>query len=164
MSMSALLRPGMRGYWIPLLAGLALVGCTFFPWIRIGGVDLPGFPDVLALWIIGLGVLSTTLATLSLLTRRNSRHPLFIIGLAALAIMFLSWRIMPRAVNNRALTRAQALAIVDQTAPLAPPKALIGSGIYIGLVAACAIVAFGFTIVVRRVVQPYVVVDVDDDA
>lgn len=164
MNATGMLRPGMRAYLIPLVAGLALIACTFLPWITIGGVVLTGFPDVMALWIIGLGALSAALATLSLITRRNSRHPLFIIGLAALAIMFLSWRIMPRAVDNRALTRAQALAIVDQSSPKIPPNALVGSGIYVGLGAAATIVAFGFTIVVKRIARPYTTVDSDDDA
>jgi hypothetical protein len=154
----------MRGYLIPLVAGVALVGCTFLPWILIDDVVLTGFPDVLALWIIGLGALSAILATLSLITRRNSRHPLFIVGLAALGIMFLSWRIMPQAIDKRSLTRAQALAIVQQTNPLSPPHAVVGSGIYLGVVAASAIVGFGLTIVVRRVARPYAVADVDDDA
>ena len=165
MSVGTLLRPGMRGYLIPLLAGLTLIGCTFLPWIRIGDVALTGFPDVLALWVLGLGALSAILATLSLVTRRNSRHPLFVIGLAALAILFLSWRIMPRSVDNRARTRAQAIAIVDHTAAFSPPRALPGSGLYVGLAAAAAIVGFGLTIVVKRVgQQPYAVAEKDDDA
>jgi hypothetical protein len=163
MTVQGMFRPGMRAYLIPLVAGVALVACTFLPWIVIDGVALPGFPDVLALWTIGLGVLSVALATLSLVTRKNSRHPLFVIGLAALGIMILSWLIMPRAVDRRALTRAQALAIVENTDPLMPPHALVGSGIYVGLLASFAIVAFGFTIVIKRVPQPYAVADLNDD-
>jgi len=164
MSLRGMLRPGMRGYLIPLAAGVTLVGSTFLPWITIGDVVLRGFPDVLALWVIGLGALAAVLSTLSLITRRNSRHPLFVVGLAALGLMFLSWRIMPRSVAHRARTHAQAIAIVDQTTPSTPPNALVGSGIYLGLAAASVIVAFGLTIVVRRAAQPYVVPDADDDA
>jgi hypothetical protein len=43
------------------------------------------------------------------------------------------------------------------------PVALAGSGIYLGLAAAAVLVAFGFTIVVRRVATPYAVEEVDDD-
>ena len=39
---------------------------AFLPWVVVDGVALPGFPDVLALWIVGLGVLAAALATLSL--------------------------------------------------------------------------------------------------
>ena len=66
-----------------------------------------------ALWILGLGALAAVLATLSLITRKNSRHPLLVVGLAALGIMYLSLRIMPRLAGERALTVAQAFAIVE---------------------------------------------------
>jgi len=41
--------------------------------------------------------------------------------------------------------------------------ALVGSGIYLGVVSAAIVVGFGLTIVVRRVATPYVVVEADDD-
>jgi hypothetical protein len=123
---------------------------------------LSGFPDVSGLWIIGLGVLAAVLATLSLITRKNSRHPLLLIGLIALGILFLSSRLMPRIVADRALTRSQALAIVDNLPPGAAPPAIVGNGIYIGMVAACALVAFGLTIVLKRAARPYAV-EPDDD-
>ena len=100
-------RPAMRGYFIPLAAGLLLTASTFLPWVVIGDTALSGMPDVPALWVAGLGALAAVLAALSLITRRNSRHPLLVIGLVALGIMFLSWRIMPR-VRRR--TRAHAHA------------------------------------------------------
>ena len=163
MSLRAMFRPGMRAYLIPLVGGLTLVVSAFLPWIVIDEVVLTGFPDVLALWVIGLGALAATLAALSMITRKNSRHPLFLIGLASLGIMFLSWRIMPGSIDRRVLSRARAIAIVENTDPITPPPALVGSGIYVGLAAAAAIVAFGFTIVVRRVARPYTVADPNDD-
>ena len=69
--------------------------------------------------------------------------------------MFLSWQLMPRIVADRALTRSQALAIVENTPIGATPLTTVGQGIYLGLVAACAIVGFGLTIVLKRVAQPY---------
>ncbi len=156
-------RPGMRGYIVPLVAGLLLVLSAFLPWVRVGDVSLAGVPDTNALWIVVLGVTATALALLSLVTRRNSRHPLLLVGLLSLGLMFLSWRLMPRAVAERALMRSQALAIVEDT-PLGPaPSAIVGIGIYLGLAAASAIVGFGLTIVVKRVSQPWVPVDPDDD-
>lgn len=163
MSVRAMFRPGMRAYLIPLVGGLALVVSAFLPWIVIDEVALTGFPDVLALWVMGLGALAATLAALSMITRKNSRHPLFLIGLASLGIMFLSWRIMPGSIDRRVLSRAQAIAIVQNTDPITPPHALVGSGIYLGLLAAAVIVAFGFTIVVKRAVRPYAVADPNDD-
>jgi len=156
-------RPGMRAYIIPLIAGIALTISAFLPWVTVGDTRLTGFPDMPALWIIGLGALAAILATLSLITRRNSRHPLLLVGLVALGIMFLSWRLMPPAVADRALTHTQALAIVENTPTATAPVTFVGSGIYIGLVAAVAIVGFGLTIVVKRVSTAYVVPDPDDD-
>jgi hypothetical protein len=160
--MRGILRPGMRAYFVPLAAGVLLTVSAFLPWVVVGEVRLSGFPDVSGLWIIGLGVLAAVLATLSLITRKNSRHPLLLIGLIALGILFLSSRLMPRIVADRALTRSQALAIVDNLPPGAAPPAIVGNGIYIGMVAACALVAFGLTIVLKRAARPYAV-EPDDD-
>ena len=156
-------RPGMRAYIVPLAAGAGLTASAFLPWVVVGEVEMRGVPDVAALWIAGLGALAAVLATLSLITRKNSRHPLLLIGLIALGIMFLSWRIMPRTAGERASTIAQAYAIVEDTPVGAPPVTVVGIGIYLGMVASLALVAFGLTIVIKRASQPYVVVESDDD-
>ena len=161
--LGGMFRPGMRAYFIPLLAGVALTFSAFLPWVIVGDVSLEGIPDVAALWIAGLGVLAAVLATLSLITRKNSRHPLLLIGLVSLGITFLSWRIMPRAAGERALTVAQAFAIVENRPMGAAPAALVGSGLYLGLAASGVLVGFGLTIVIKRAAQPYVVVEPDDD-
>jgi hypothetical protein len=163
MTLRAMFRPGMRAYIVPLVAGLALVISAFLPWVIVGGISLRGFPDTLALWTLGLGGSAALLATLSLITRKNSRHPLLLVGLIALGIMFLSWRILPKTVADRALTRSQAMAIVEDRPLGEVPAALVGSGIYLGLVASTVIVGFGLTIVVKRASITYVVVDPDDD-
>jgi hypothetical protein len=153
----------MRGYFIPLTAGLLLAASTMLPWVIIGDTTLRGLPAVPAMWVAGLGALAAVLAVLSIITRRNSRHPLLVIGLAALGIMILSWRIMPRTAGERALTLRQAFAIVENTPPGEAPTALAGSGIYLGLAASAVIVAFGLTIVVKRASQTYAVTSPDDD-
>ena len=156
-------RPGMRAYLVPLVAGVALTTSAFLPWVVVGGVALRGVPDVPALWVAGLGVVAAVLATLSLITRKNSRHPLLLIGLVSMGIMFLAWRIMPDAIMDRARIRSQAVAIVEDRAIADVPAAVVGSGIYLGLVAAAALVAFGLTIVVKRASRPYSLADRDDD-
>ena len=153
----------MRGYFVPLIAGVILAASAFLPWVIVSGQSLSGVPDVPALWVVGLGLLASVLALLSLITRKNSRHPLFIIGLVSLGIMFLSWRIMPRSAGERALIISQAYSIVDRTPMGEVPIASAGSGIYVGLGAALAIAGFGLTIVIRRVSTPYVVQAADDD-
>jgi len=153
----------MRTYFVPLAAGIVLALSAFLPWVIVDDTALNGVPDVAALWVAGLGTLAAVLALLSLITRKNSRHPLLLIGLISLGIMFLSWRIMPRAAGERALTRSQAYAIVEDAPMRHTPDALAGTGIYIGLAASAVLVAFGLTIVVRRVKRPYVAADPDDD-
>ncbi len=162
LSLAGIFRPGMRGYFIPLAAGVALTISAFLPWVVVNGVSRAGVPEAPGLWIVGLGVLAAVLAFLSLLTRRNSRHPLLVLGLFALGITGLSWRILPRLANEQAWTMSQALAIVDNEPAVNVPMALVGIGLYIGVVASAALVAFGLTIVVRRA-TPYAVVDKDDD-
>ena len=164
MSVRGMFRPGMRAYLIPLTAGLVLAASAFLPWVIVGDVALRGVPDVAALWVAGLGALSAVLATLSLITRKNSRHPLLVIGLAALGIMSLSWRIVPRLAGARALTVSQAFAIVEDRPLDSAPIAVVGSGIYLGLAAAFVLVGFGLTIVVKRVSEAYAIPDSDDDA
>ena len=163
MSAGGIFRPGMRAYFIPLAAGVALAASVFLPWVIVGEVSMPGVPDVAALWAGGLGVLAAILAALSLITRKNSRHPLLIIGLFALGIMFLSWRIIPRIAGERALTISQAFAIVENTPMRTTPMATVGAGIYLGLAASIVLVAFGLTIVIKRAAVPYVVESPDDD-
>ena len=165
MTVTALFRPGMRGYLLPLAAGLLLVGCAFFPWVVVDGLSLVGFPDTPALWVIGLGGLAAVLAFLSLVTRKNSRHPLLIVGLLALGVMFLSWRILPRQAADRASMVAQAYAIVDGVGDEkpAPIAVAVGSGIYLGFGASLALVLFGLTIVVKTASRVYDVADQNDD-
>ena len=162
MSVRGMFRPGMRAYLVPLVAGVLLAISAFMPWVEMGDIRMAGVPDTTAVWIVALGVLAAVLAVLSLITRKNSRHPLLLIGLMALGLMFLSWRLVPRAVADRALTRSQALAIVENRPVGSAPLAIAGSGIYLGLAAAGVIVAFGLTIVIKRVARPYVV-EPDDD-
>ena len=163
MILRGMFRPGMRAYIIPLVAGLALAISAFLPWVIVGEISLRGFPDTLALWTMGLGGSAAVLATLSLITRKNSRHPLLLVGLVALGIMFLSWRILPQSVADRALTRSQAMAIVEDRPLGEVPDTIVGSGIYLGLVASTVIVGFGLTIVVKRASHAYAIVDPDDD-
>src|SRR5204862_6756121 len=129
MAFGGIFRPGMRVYFIPLAAGIVLAASAFLPWVVVGDTVLHGMPDGAALWIAGLGALAAVLALLSLITRRNSRHPLLIVGLVALGIMFLSWRIMPRRAGERGLTIYLALPIVEDMQRDSAPDALAGSGI-----------------------------------
>jgi len=153
----------MRGYYVPLIAGLALVASTFLPWVIVGDTTLRGVPNVAGLWVAGLGAIAAVLALLSIVTRKNSRHPLLVIGLIALGILVLSSRILPQAMSERASSLSQAQAIVEGTTPESAPAAQLGIGIYFGIVASAVISLFGLTIVVKRAARPYAVAVQDDD-
>ena len=153
----------MRAYFVPLAAGVTLAVSAFLPWVVVGGVPERGVPEMAALWVLGLGVLSALLATLSLITRKNSRHPLLVLGLTSLGITYLSWRILPR-LGARTCTDGGA-GVRDRRGPdtRCGADGFCGSGLYVGLAASTVIALFGLTIVIRRASTPYVVVDPNDD-
>ena len=152
----------MRAYYIPVFAGVLLVVSAFVPWMHVGDVSLGGLPDTAGWWILGLGVVAVVLAGLSIATRKNSRHPLLLVGLAAFAIMFLGYQWMSRTVRDAAWAQAQAQAIVNGIPAGQAPHTAVGLGIYLGLVAATMLVLFGLTIVVKRVPSAYAVPKDDD--
>src|SRR5215203_486280 len=152
----------MRAYYIPVFAGVLLVVSAFVPWMHVGDVSLGGLPDTAGWWILGLGVLAIVLAGLSIATRKNSRHPLLLVGLAAFAIMFLGYQWMSRTVRDAAWAQAQAQAIVNDIPAGQAPHTAVGLGIYLGIAAATMLVLFGLTIVVKRVPSAYAV-PTDDD-
>jgi hypothetical protein len=152
----------MRAYYLPAAAGILLIVSAFLPWMTIGEISLGGIPDVAAWWTFGLGLVAVLLAGLSIWTRKNSRHPLLLVGLVAFAIIFLGYQWMSRTVRNSAWAQAQARAIVENVPAEATPETTIGPGIYVGLLAAVILVGFGLTIVIKRVPRAYAVSDDDD--
>ena len=70
MTSGGIFRPGMRAYFVPLAAGIALTVSAFLPWVVVDGVGRRGVPDVTGLWIAGLG-----LAVLSRAVYRMTREP-----------------------------------------------------------------------------------------
>jgi len=152
----------MRAYYIPAVAGALLVLSAFLPWMSVGDVNLGGVPDPAGLWILGLGVVAILLASLSMWTRKNSRHPLLLVGLFAFAIMFLGYQWMAREVRNSAWAQAQARAIVENVPVGTAPQTSIGPGVYLGMLAAIVLVGFGLTIVIKRVPSAYALSEDDD--
>ncbi|MSO56997.1 MAG: hypothetical protein EXQ55_08790 [Acidobacteria bacterium] len=130
--------------------------------MRLCDVSIGGVPDPAGVWILGLGLVAMLLAGLSLWTRKNSRHPLLLVGLAAFAVMFLGYQWMSRTVRDAEWARAQARAIVENVSAGDPPVTEIGVGIYLGLLAAIVLVLFGLTIVIKRVPQAYAAPEDDD--
>ena len=58
----------MRGYYVPLVAGIVLTASTFLPWVTLGETTLRGIPNLPAIWVAGLGAIAAVLAALSLIT------------------------------------------------------------------------------------------------
>jgi hypothetical protein len=152
----------MRSYYIPISAGVLLIVSAFLPWMMLGDISLGGVPDPAAWWILGLGLSAVLLAGLSIWTRKNSRHPLLLVGLAAFAIMFLGYQWMSRTARDSAWAQSQARAIVENVPAAAPPDTTVGAGIYVGAAAAVVLVLFGLTIVIKRVPRAYAAPEDDD--
>jgi hypothetical protein len=152
----------MRSYYIAISAGVLLIVSAFLPWMMLGDISLGGVPDPAAWWILGLGLSAVLLAGLSIWTRKNSRHPLLLVGLAAFAIMFLGYQWMSRTARDSAWAQSQARAIVENVPAAAPPDTTVGAGIYVGAAAAVVLVLFGLTIVIKRVPRAYAASEDDD--
>jgi hypothetical protein len=152
----------MRAYYFPAAAGILLMVSSFLPWLLIGDVSLGGVPDAAGWSILVLGAVAVLLAALSIWTRKNSRHPLLLVGLAAFAILFLGYQWISRSVRDSAWAQAQARAIVNDIPADAALETSMGPGVYLGLTAATVLVLFGLTIVVKRVPRAYAVSEDDD--
>lgn len=153
--MRVVARHRMRAYYVALVGGAMLVVSAFLPWVLLGEAGIGGVPDLAGFWVLGLGVAAILLASLSIYTRKNSRHPLLIVGLISLAILILAYEWMKRTAIEQAWARSQALSIVDRITPGQEPVTATGRGIYIGLAGAIMLVLFGLTIVIKRVSRPY---------
>ena len=159
-----MLSHSMRAYYLPLAAGVILATSAFMPWMLIGERGLGGIPNLSGLWVLGLGILAAVLAVLSVITRKNSRHPLLLVGLAAFAIVLISEQWMERTTADQVWAQIQARAIVQgQQNAVTLPDPTMAPGGYVALGSAGVIVLFGLTIVVRRISSPYAEPE-DDDA
>ena len=161
-SVDAILSHGMRAYYLPLIAGVVLAASAFLPQLYLGDVAFGGVSTSPGRWTLGLGLAAVLLASLSLVTRKNSRHPLLLVGLMAIGLQFLGWQWMARAVTEQAWATSQAAAIVTNAEPVDMGPTTRGVGLYVGLAAASVITLFGLTIVVKQVSTPYAAPHDDD--
>ena len=152
----------MRAYYIALIGGAMLVASAFLPWVLLGSVGIGGIPDMAGFSVLGLGAMAMVLASLSIYTRKNSRHPLLVVGLISVAVLFLAYEWMRRTAIEQAWAHSQALAIVEQIGPGTQPETAAGLGIYLGLIGAIVLVFFGLTIVIKRASRPYAAPEDDD--
>ena len=161
--MNRMLQHSMRAYYLPMFAGILLAGSAFMPRILIGDNAFGGVPSLSGFWVLALAILVVVLAALSFITRKNSRHPLLVVGLAAFAIVLLSEQWMQRAAVDEIWAQEQAVAIVQgEKAQIEVPVTSIAGGGYLALVSSAGVILFGLTIVVRKVPSPYAVSENDD--
>ena len=155
MTLGDLVRHPMRSYYWPISNGLLLGSSAFMPWMAVGDQAYGGIPDLSALWILGLALLTVALASLSVVTRKNSRHPLLLVGLLAFGILLLSEQLMERTASQQGWAVSQARAIVSGQQAVPPREPSMAAGSYLGLTASTMIALFGLTVVVSRAPQIY---------
>ena len=151
----------MRAYYLAIAGGALLIVSAFLPWVYVGDVPINA-GRIAMLWVLALGGLAVLLASASIATRRNSRHPLLLVGLVALGVCLFGQRVMMRTAEDDAWVDAQIGPIVYGLDARPPAETKIGAGIYLGAAASALIVLFGLTIVVRRASRPYQT-PIDDD-
>ena len=130
-------RPGHAGVLHPAGRRRGARGrARFSPGSSSAACRCGAFPDMAALWVLGLGSCRRVLATLSLITRKNSRHPLLVVGLAALGITYLSLAHHAAPGGRERAHRGRRPSPSWKTGRSSRRRSrCAGSGIYIGLVA-----------------------------
>jgi len=142
---------------------MLLGASAFMPWITVGDQRFGGVPDLAGLWILGLAIATLALACVSIVTRKNSRHPLLLVGLLSFGVLFLAEQLMERTAADQGWAAAQARAIVAGVEALPTVEPVMAPGAKLGLAAATVITLFGMTVVVKRAPQIYAEAE-DDDA
>lgn len=153
----------MRSYYLPFTAGAVLAVSALFPRIRLADLSVGGVPMMSGFSTLALGLLAMLLAGLSVATRKNSRHPLLLVGLVALGVEFLGWQWMERSVAEQAWASAQATAIVNGATVVEPGAATRTAALWLALASSAVITAFGLTIVIKRASTPYYAPPEEDD-
>ncbi len=155
-------RHSMRAYYCPIAAGAVLAASAFMPWVSVGTQRFGGVPDLAGLWVLLCGILVVVLAVLSIVTRKNSRHPLLLVGLCAFGILFLAEQLMERSAVQQGWSTAQARAIVQGGPARATAEPTVAPGAYVGLAASTVIALFGLTVVFKRTPQIHASATDDD--
>ena len=126
------------------LAGCAVLGASaFLPWLRIGEVGLPGIPDPVGFFVLGLGVVGVLLSIVGIVSGRNTRQALVLVGLAGLTTLAVVWYNGAATIADRAQARAEAVAIVDNVPVLPVPAVRTAFGLLLGLTGAAAVAGVG---------------------
>jgi hypothetical protein len=133
----------MRSSVLSFAGSVALVVAAFLPWLRLGNVGLSGVPDPAGFFVLALGAVGVILSAIRLLTRRDTRQWLVLVGLAGLTTLGVVWWTGPAVIADRARARAEAISIVDGVPLETVPAVRAGFGLFVGLAAATLLVGVG---------------------
>lgn len=123
--------------------GALLAASAFLPWFRVGTLTLAGVPDPAGYFVVAIGAAAIIAAGAGFAVRREPRRELLLVGIAGITTLSVVWWVAPSTLADRALARAEAIAIVDQVPATPPPPIRIGYGVPVGLLAAAALAAVG---------------------
>ncbi|MGC4083641.1 MAG: hypothetical protein QM736_16410 [Vicinamibacterales bacterium] len=132
-----------RPYLIALAGSVALIASVFLPWLTVGDVGVPGVPDPAGYFVLGVGIAALLLSGAGSLARGDMRGWLMLAGLAGLTTLVVVWLTGPTTVADRALARAEAIAIVDNVAVQPVPPVRVGVGLVLGVVGAAVVAVVG---------------------
>ena len=132
-----------RPYYLALVGGIALAVSVFLPWLRLGDIGLAGIPDPAGFSVLALGVLGLLLSLVGILTRRDTRPGIVLVGLAGLTTLAVVWLTGPATIADRAQARAEAVALVDNVPAQPVPPVGVGIGLIVGIAGAATIAAAG---------------------
>jgi hypothetical protein len=132
-----------RHYLASLLGSIAMSASAFLPWLRIGEVGLPGIPDPAGYFLLGLGALGVLLSALALVSGRNTKYGLVLVGLAGVTTLVVVWYSGAATIADRAQARAEAVAIVDNVPVTPVPPVHTAFGLILGLAGAASAAGVG---------------------
>ena len=132
-----------RDYAVSLAGCVVLGASAFLPWLRIGDVGLPGIPDPVGFFVLGLGLVGVLISVVGVVSGRDTRQGLVLVGLAGLTTLAVVWFNGAATVADRAQARAEAVAIVDNVPVLPVPAVHTAFGLLLGLAGAASVAAVG---------------------
>jgi len=132
-----------RDYVVSLAGWAGLGASAFLPGLRIGEVGLPGIPDPAGFFVLGLGVVGVLASIVGVVSGRNTRQGLVLVGLAGLTTLAVVWYNGAATIADRAQARAEAVAIVDNVPVLPVPAVHTAFGLLLGLAGAASVAGVG---------------------